>query len=170
MLGYKIRYSLVFGETPDISAYLMFMLWDKVRYLVKTIKFPKNPELPGRFLGVASDVGDQLTYRIVPDAPDNKNPFVLSWSVVEADDGRNKICNSQRKIGIKKTLKRYAKRRIGKRRSPRLRKTTKHALEVINHESDPEEECVWEATGQIPDVQGEYHPDPDEEELFMIPI
>ena len=25
-LGYKTRYSLVFGETPDISAYLMFMM------------------------------------------------------------------------------------------------------------------------------------------------
>ena len=108
-LGYKNRHSLVFGETPDISAALMFMLWQKVRYLVKTIKYPKNPELPGRFLGIAWDVGDQLTFRILPDAPDNENLFVLSRSVVEADDGKNKICTSQQKIGIKETLKLYVK-------------------------------------------------------------
>ena len=29
ILGYKSRHSLLYGETPDISAYIMFMLWQK---------------------------------------------------------------------------------------------------------------------------------------------
>ena len=109
---------------------------------MKTIKYPKNPELPGRYLGISWDVGDQLTFIILPDTSDNENPFVLSRSVVEADDGKNKICNSQRKIGIKETLKRYIKKRVGKRQSPSLHKSSQHELEVIEYDSDLEEECV----------------------------
>ena len=86
----KVPYELVFGYTPDISAFYNFSFYQKVRYLNKSIKFPLNKELPGRFLGIAWDTGDLMTFRIMPDTPDKENPYILTRSIVEPDDGRNK--------------------------------------------------------------------------------
>ena len=53
------------GYTPDILAYLLFVFWDPVYYLDDEQKYPHSRELSGRFLGVADNVGDALTFHIL---------------------------------------------------------------------------------------------------------
>jgi hypothetical protein len=51
------------GHTPDISMF-RFAFWEPVWYYEPTAKFPKPNFLPGRFVGIAWDHGDALTYQI----------------------------------------------------------------------------------------------------------
>ena len=46
-------HEIMFGESKDISVFWNFKPWDKVRYLVKSRKFPFNKEMPARFVGGA---------------------------------------------------------------------------------------------------------------------
>ena len=55
------------GVTPDISAYTMFAFWEPVYYLDVEESYPNSKELPGRFLGVADNSGDALTFLILSD-------------------------------------------------------------------------------------------------------
>ena len=56
------------GETPDISAYLLFSFWEKVYYMDPdsvTGKFPNNKEKIGRWLGVTQNHGDTFCFYIL---------------------------------------------------------------------------------------------------------
>ena len=53
------------GFTPDISAHLAFRWWEPVYYLDDGDTFPASREKLGRFVGIAEDVGDILTFRIL---------------------------------------------------------------------------------------------------------
>jgi len=52
-------------ETPDISAYLQFTFWEKVYYLDNDEKFPSTKQRPARWVGVAHNVGDRLTFKLI---------------------------------------------------------------------------------------------------------
>ncbi len=64
-LNWQIPHTVHHGDTPDISAYLMFQFYEKVLYLDCESSFPSSKELPGYFVGVADNVGDKLTFRIL---------------------------------------------------------------------------------------------------------
>ena len=64
-LDYKTPYSKRRGETPDISPYLQFKFYEKVYYLDPSEKYPETKEKLGRWIGVAHNVGDHLTYVIL---------------------------------------------------------------------------------------------------------
>jgi hypothetical protein len=55
------------GETPDISAYLLFKFYQKIWYLDTTSSFPDSKEKAGYWLGPADNVGDGMTFKILTD-------------------------------------------------------------------------------------------------------
>jgi len=52
-------------ETPDISVYLQFTFWEKVYYLDTDEKFPSTKQLPAHWVGVAHNVGDCMTFKLI---------------------------------------------------------------------------------------------------------
>ena len=64
-LGYRTPYEKRHGSTPDISAFIVFHFWEPILYLEANNSFPDSKELPGRFLGIAKNVGDALTFVIL---------------------------------------------------------------------------------------------------------
>ena len=55
------------GYTPDISALLCFHFYEKILYLDFDEKFPSSKEKPGYIIGIAMNVGDALTFKILTD-------------------------------------------------------------------------------------------------------
>ena len=87
-LGGKSAIQHVTGHLPDISPYLMFHFWQPVLYLDerRDSHLSGTRERAGRFVGVAKDVGDHLTFLILDDA----TLQVLSRSVVrKLDDNQS---------------------------------------------------------------------------------
>ena len=68
-----------FVITPDISTLLQFSFYEPIYYLDAEITFPYSRDLPGTFLGLATNVGDALTYRVL--TSDNT---ILSRSVMRS--------------------------------------------------------------------------------------
>ena len=64
-LSWKTPFEMVHGSTPDITALIQFSFWEKVFYLDPTEKYPSSREKSGRFLGIATNIGDPLTYYIL---------------------------------------------------------------------------------------------------------
>ncbi len=64
-LNWQILHTIQHGDTPDISAYLMFQFYERVHYLDHESSFPSSKEKPGYFVGVAKNVGDKLTFKIL---------------------------------------------------------------------------------------------------------
>ena len=69
-----------FGTTPDISILLQFSFYKPIYYFDVEVTFSHSRELPGRFLELATNVGDALTFRVFPS--DNT---ILSRSVMKLD-------------------------------------------------------------------------------------
>ena len=66
------------GITPDISPYLQFQFWEKLLVLDTEESWPASKEKPMRFLGVAHNIGDLLTFLVYDEA----TRMVLARSVV----------------------------------------------------------------------------------------
>ncbi len=64
-LNNRTPYKAATGETPDISALLQFHFYQPVYYYDKSSSFPKTKEKLGWWMGVAENVGDALTYRVL---------------------------------------------------------------------------------------------------------
>jgi hypothetical protein len=62
-LDWRTPMEKLHGHTPDISMF-RFAFWEPVWYYEPTAKFPQPNFLPGRFVGIAWDHGDALTYQI----------------------------------------------------------------------------------------------------------
>ena len=56
-----------FGRTPDISDLLAFRFWEEVYYLDPEESFPNSKEKKGYWVGTTENIGDALTYWIVPE-------------------------------------------------------------------------------------------------------
>lgn len=63
-LGWQTHYEKLWGSTPDISCLLQFFFYEQVYYLDTDASFPTSTELRGHFVGVATNTGDALTFRI----------------------------------------------------------------------------------------------------------
>ena len=74
-LDWKTPVEVAFGVTPDISALVQFRWYEPVRYLAMNNN--KWVEEKGRFVGVATNIGDALTYYVL-----TSNNQILARSVV----------------------------------------------------------------------------------------
>ena len=72
------------GNTPDISVF-RFHFWQRVEYYDPTVKQPNDGWVAARFLGIAWDSGDIMTYYVEPENQTGK-PSVLVRSTVRARD------------------------------------------------------------------------------------
>ena len=66
------------GVTPEISAYLQHCFWDPILYFDHEASWPATKERSGRWVGVAENVGDILTFWVV----DDQSKQLLARSVV----------------------------------------------------------------------------------------
>ena len=66
-LDWKTPLEVAFGLTPDISALLQYTFYEPIYYYDAEVSFPHSRELPGRFLGIAENVGDALTFQVLTD-------------------------------------------------------------------------------------------------------
>ena len=73
------------GDTPDISNLLQFHWYESVYYYDPSSPYPLPKEKVGRFLGVAENVGDTLTYKILT----SDTQEVIYRSVVRPIDAEN---------------------------------------------------------------------------------
>ena len=82
-LGNRTPFEKRHGDTPDISAYILFTFWEKILYLDPEVTFPESKEEPGHFLGVAKTSGDALTFIIL-----TSEHQVLVRSVIRPASGK----------------------------------------------------------------------------------
>ena len=72
-------YQYLHGVTPDISAYLQYTLWQPVLFLDHEAVWPATNERSGRWLGVADNIGDALTFWVL----DDQSKQVYARSVIK---------------------------------------------------------------------------------------
>ena len=82
-LDWRTPQEKISGETPDISVF-RFHFWQKVEYYEPMIKQPQSGWLPARFLGIAWDSGDHMTYYIESRSATNR-PIVIVRSTIRAE-------------------------------------------------------------------------------------
>ena len=76
-LKWKTPLEKCHGYTQDISAYLLFEFYKKIYHLDSEEKYPHIKEQKRRFMGVAENIGDALTFTIL--TAENK---ILTRSVI----------------------------------------------------------------------------------------
>jgi hypothetical protein len=65
-LGWKTPMHALTGQTPDISKFLHFSFYEPVYYHLYSNSYPSaSNEEQGWWVGVATHVGDKLTYKIL---------------------------------------------------------------------------------------------------------
>lgn len=52
------------GNTPDISAFLQYVFWEKVLFR-QQVSFPNSNERAGFFIGIAHNTGDMMTFKVL---------------------------------------------------------------------------------------------------------
>ncbi|EEC42806.1 predicted protein [Phaeodactylum tricornutum CCAP 1055/1] len=65
-LNGRVATELLEGDTPDISEYAQFDWYEPVWFIDPTSAFPEMKKKLGRWVGVASDVGQAMTFWILP--------------------------------------------------------------------------------------------------------
>ena len=75
------------GVTQDISAWLQFTFWQPVLFLDVENSWPSTKERSGRWVGVAENVGDALTFWIV----DDQSKQLLARSVVRPNQHNHRV-------------------------------------------------------------------------------
>ena len=75
-LGYRTPDEKCWGITPDIS-HLRFSWWEQVLYYETDKKYPNSRMLPGRWLGIDTKTGDDITYHIVTMPQDDTRNSVV---------------------------------------------------------------------------------------------
>ena len=64
-IGYRIPREVRHGGLQDISAFLEYWLYEPGLYLDSDETFPSSKEKPGWWVGVANNVGDAMTFKIL---------------------------------------------------------------------------------------------------------
>ncbi|MGH3056064.1 MAG: hypothetical protein ACRDL7_13910, partial [Gaiellaceae bacterium] len=80
ILNHRTPIEVALGITPDISNLLQFRWYEPVLYYDPSASFPTSREQSGRFVGIAANCGDALTFKIYSD----KTGQVLHRSVVRS--------------------------------------------------------------------------------------
>ena len=84
-LKHKTPHEVMYGVTPNISSLIQFHWYQPVLYFQKNNPFPESKEKIGYFIGVARNVGDALTFKIL-----TEKDQVISRSVVcPCEDDKN---------------------------------------------------------------------------------
>ena len=83
----KTPLSIRTGVTPDISAYLQFQFWEKLLVLDTEELWPASKEKPFRYLDVAHNIGDRLTFLVY----DESRRYVLARSVLRPVEGNKRV-------------------------------------------------------------------------------
>jgi len=65
-------------ETPDILAYLQFLFWECIYYYDDQGKYSSTKQKAARWVGVANNVGDKMTFWLITKDTEQK----IQWSVV----------------------------------------------------------------------------------------
>ena len=81
-LNYKTPLEKAEGITPDVSMYMQFHFGQKVYYSVNNT-FPATTEKTGRWVGIAENVGDALTWQILTD---DTNQIIMRSAVRPVDE------------------------------------------------------------------------------------
>ena len=81
-LNWESPHTLHYGDTPDISVF-HFVFWSPVWYYAPSNSFPNSKRLPGRFIGIARNVGDAFCFLIVIHDDDPDKHKVIARSVVQ---------------------------------------------------------------------------------------
>jgi hypothetical protein len=79
-LGWKTPRSVRRGTQTDISQLLQFQFWEPIAYLDTEEKYPSTKEKPGRWLGIAHNVGDFFCWKIY----DEEKEIIIERSVVSS--------------------------------------------------------------------------------------
>jgi hypothetical protein len=79
-LGWKTPRSVRRGTQTDISQLLQFQFWKPIVYLDTEEKYPSTKEKPGRWLGIAHNVGDFFSWKIY----DEEKELIIERSVVNS--------------------------------------------------------------------------------------
>jgi hypothetical protein len=66
-IGYRIPREVRHGGLQDISAFLEYRFYEPIFYLDSDETFPSSKEKPGWWVGVARNVGDTMTFKILTD-------------------------------------------------------------------------------------------------------
>ena len=64
-LGFWIPREVQHGGVQDISAFLEYRFYEPMLFLDSDESFPSSKEKPGWWVGVANNVGDALTFKIL---------------------------------------------------------------------------------------------------------
>ena len=98
-LRWSTPYEKMWGYTPDISN-IRFKWWDRVWYYEHDQKWPARRMLPGRFVGIARNSGDEITYNILtqPETSDMTRPSVIVRSVVTPRRPNEKAHGEQKRL------------------------------------------------------------------------
>ena len=70
-LKWKTSIEIAFGETPDISSLIQFKWFEYLYYYEPTAEYPDSKERIGRFVGIAPNTGDAMTYKIYIESTGN---------------------------------------------------------------------------------------------------
>ena len=82
-LNWRTAKEKLTGETPNISVF-RFHFWQEIEYFDHGVKQPSDGWLPGRFLGIAWDSGDSMTYYIETESSGRGRESVLTRSTVRS--------------------------------------------------------------------------------------
>lgn len=80
-LDWRTPTEILTGDTPDISVF-RFHFWEHIEYFDPTMKQPHDGWLPGRFLGIAWNSGDSMTFYVEPIKSGPGRRTVLTRSTV----------------------------------------------------------------------------------------
>src|SRR6476620_3839407 len=80
-------YQYLHGITPDISTYLQYTFWQPVLFLDHEAVWPATNERSGRWLGVAHNIGDAMTFWVL----DDQSKQVLARSVIRPLKYNNRV-------------------------------------------------------------------------------
>ena len=80
-LNWDTHHTLQFGDTLDVSVFC-FVFWSPVWYYAPSSSFPCSKMLPGRFIGIACNVGDAFCFLIVVHDNEPDHHQVIACSVV----------------------------------------------------------------------------------------
>ena len=64
-IGYRIPREVRHGGLQDISAFVEYRFYEPILYLDSDETFPSSKEKPGWWVGVANNVGDAMTFKIL---------------------------------------------------------------------------------------------------------
>src|SRR5512137_399541 len=90
-LGNRTPTEWLLGYTPDITVLLQFQFWEPVYYAKYDAKFPAdNTEMLGRFVGIAENVGNAMTFKIL-----TEEGKIIHWSVVRSAASNGAFINKR---------------------------------------------------------------------------